>query len=379
MLQIQKAKNNDLKKIMDIYAEAREYMKAQGNTTQWGENYPVEELIRKDISDGHCYICIDNGSIGAVFYFALMKDSCYDVIEDGAWINDRPYGVVHRIAVGKTMHQKGIAGQCIAYAVNECRKAEVYDLRMDTHADNVPMQRFLEKHDFRYCGRVHMQDGSERMAYHKVIIRNVVFDIGQVLLGFDWRKFIAGMNIREEKQRQLAHVTLGNIPHWNEHDRGMCDEEFVKKSLLIEPDIEEELRYYLAHIGTIAREYDHSVPLIRSLKEKGYGVYLLSNYGVTPFKYAKENMKFFDEVDGMIISHEVGLIKPEPGIYELLFEKYGLVPEECVFIDDRADNIEAAMDMGMSGIVFDDIGNVKKQLSIMLEQEIDLPNRCSFE
>lgn len=197
-------------------------------------------------------------------------------------------------------------------------------------------------------------------------IRNIVFDIGQVLLEFDWRKFIAGMDISDEKKEQLAHVTLGNIPHWNEHDRGMSDEDFIKKSLTIEPDIEEELRYYLKNIGTVAREYDHSVPLMRSLKAHGYGIYLLSNYGVTPFKYARENMKFFDEVDGMIISHEVGVIKPEPRIYELLFEKYGLVPEECVFIDDRADNVEAAKNMGMKGIVFGNIEQVQKELEYML-------------
>ena len=369
---IRKAVMADLNIVMDIYAEARSYMKAQGNPEQWGENYPSEKLIEADINANKCYVCEKDGVIGAAFYFAVENDKCYEVIEDGSWRNDRAYGVVHRIAVGGNMHNQGIAGKCIAYAMAECRKQNIYDLRMDTHKDNIPMQRFLEKQDFRKCGRVYMEDGSERIAYHKIIIKNVVFDIGQVLLEFDWRKFIAGMDISDKKKEQLAHVTLGNIPHWNEHDRGMEDEAFIQKSLAIEPDIEEELRYYLKYIGTVAKEYDHSVPLMRSLKKHGYGVYLLSNYGVTPFKYARENMKFFDEVDGMIISHEVGVIKPEPRIYEILFERYGLVPGECVFIDDRADNIEAAVNMGMSGIVFEDIEQVKNELERLLGNGINI-------
>lgn len=371
-MEIRKAAKSDVQDVLEIYAEAREYMKNQGNPEQWGDDYPSKSLIEDDIQRDKCFVCVNEEKIGAVFYFSIENDSSYDEIEDGQWRNDRSYGVVHRIAVGENMHNQGVASECIAFAVSECKKKKIYDLRMDTHKDNVPMQRFLEKQDFRKCGKIHVEDGSERIAYHKIIIKNVVFDIGQVLLEFNWRKFIADMNISEEKQQQLAHVTLGNIPHWNEHDRGMCDEEFVQKSLLIEPDIEAELRYYLAHIGTIAREYDHSVPLMRSLKEQGYGVYLLSNYGVTPFKYARENMKFFDEVDGMIISHEVGVIKPEPEIYELLFNKYNLVPGECVFIDDRADNIEAAIEMGMSGIVFEGITQVNKELEVMLGHRVNI-------
>ena len=364
-IMIRKANNFDVEKVLEIYSQAREYMKEQGNSEQWGDNYPSESLVSKDIADGKCYVCESKGELGAVFYFAIENDPCYDVIKDGQWRNDRLYGVVHRVAVGEVMRGQGIAGKCISYAVKECRKCGIYDLRMDTHVDNIPMQHFFEKNDFRKCGIVYMEDGSERLAYHKIIIRNVVFDIGQVLLEFDWKNFISNMDISEKKKEQLIHVTLGNMLHWNEHDRGMSDDEFIEKSLLIEPDIKEELSYYLKHIGTIVKEYDYSVPIIRKLKEKGYGVYLLSNYGVTPFKYALENMKFFDEVDGMVISHEVGVIKPEPEIYKIFLDKYKLTAGECLFIDDREDNIAAALDMGMSGIVFRDIEEVIKKLDTL--------------
>ncbi len=370
-MNIRVANINDIENVMAVYGQARAYMAEQGNKDQWGDNYPPRQLIEQDIAAGKCYV-VEDCNINGVFYFAIEQDRAYDIVEDGQWRNDRPYGVVHRIAVGSSAHNKGIAGKCIEYAVNRLREAGVYDLRMDTHKDNLPMQRFLVKHDFRRCGKVYVDDGSERIAYHKIIIRNIVFDVGQVLLEFDWRKFIKDMNIGAEKEAMLSNVTLGNIAHWNHHDRGMYDDEFIKKSLEIEPYIEKELTYYMANIGSCAREFDYAVPLIRALKASGFNVFILSNYGRTPFKYARENMKFFDEVDGMIISHEVGLIKPEREMYELLYKKFNLVPGECVFLDDRADNIEAAIDAGMSGVVFEDVNQALRDLEKIIDVRVSV-------
>lgn len=372
MIEIRKAGIEELSDIMKIYDQGRRYMSQEGNPTQWGISYPPCELVEEDISRGATYVCTLDGEIGAVFYFNIGEDPCYYKIVDGEWRNDRAYAVVHRIAVGDEMRRHGVASKCIDYAVARCREAGIYDLRMDTHKENIPMQRFLEKCDFRMCGKVYVEDGSERIAYHKIIIKNIIFDVGQVLLEFDWRKFIKGMNIGEEKEKKLSNVTLGNIPHWNHHDRGMYDDEFIKKSLEIEPDIETELTYYMANIGTCAKEFDYAVPLIRELKANGYGVYILSNYGRTPFQYAKNNMKFFDEVDGMIISHEVGLIKPEPEMYELLYRKYNLVAGECVFLDDREDNIEAAIEAGMSGVVFRDVRQALADMQKIINQTITI-------
>ena len=168
-IMIRKASSFDMAAIMDIYSQARVYMKKQGNPDQWGDGYPPEGLISNDIAEGKCYVCESDGELGAVFYFAIENDPCYDIIEEGTWRNDRPYGVVHRIAVGELMHGQGIAGRCIAYAVNECRNKGIFDLRMDTHEDNIPMQHFLAKNDFRKCGIVYMEDGSRRLAYHRIM------------------------------------------------------------------------------------------------------------------------------------------------------------------------------------------------------------------
>ena len=165
---IKQANIDNIEEILTIYKEAREYMALNGNKEQWGDNYPPRKLIEEDILAGKCYIAYDENVCG-VFYFAIENDPMYNVIENGEWLNDNPYAVVHRIAVSKNTHNKGIAGTCIDYAVEMCKAQKIYDLRMDTHRDNQPMQRFLEKKGFEGCGIVFVEDGSERIAYHKII------------------------------------------------------------------------------------------------------------------------------------------------------------------------------------------------------------------
>ena len=166
---IQKADKTNLEEILNIYKEAREYMALNGNKDQWGDNYPPRNLIEEDISTEKCYIAYDEKICG-VFYFAIENDPMYEVIKDGEWLNDNNYAVVHRIAVSKNTHNKGIASQCIDYAVERCKQNNIFDLRMDTHKDNLPMQRFLEKKGFERCGIVFVEDGSQRIAYHKLIV-----------------------------------------------------------------------------------------------------------------------------------------------------------------------------------------------------------------
>lgn len=166
---IKQANMDNIEEILTIYKEAREYMALNGNKDQWGDNYPPRKLIEEDITLGKCYIAYDKEICG-VFYFAIENDPMYEVIKDGEWLNDNNYAVVHRIAVSKNTHNKGIASQCIDYAVEICKQNNIFDLRMDTHKDNLPMQRFLEKKGFERCGIVFVEDGSQRIAYHKLIV-----------------------------------------------------------------------------------------------------------------------------------------------------------------------------------------------------------------
>lgn len=156
---IQKATLSQLPEILRIYAQAREFMAQNGNPTQWGENYPPDDMIRNDILNGKSYVNLKDGQIAAVFYFSVEEDPTYGHI-DGAWLNDRPYGVIHRIAVSS--NGKGAAAECFAYALDRCD-----ELRIDTHEDNLPMQRCLAKNGFTRCGIIYLEDGDPRIAYQR--------------------------------------------------------------------------------------------------------------------------------------------------------------------------------------------------------------------
>ena len=158
---IEKATLSQLPKIMSVYANARQFMAQNGNPDQWGTAYPSEVMIRQDILNGKCYVNSCGDRIRAVFYFAVEADPTYGYIE-GAWMNDEPYGVIHRIAVGE--NGKGVAAECFAFASERCE-----NIRIDTHEKNIPMQRCLAKNGFTRCGIIYLENGDPRIAYQKGI------------------------------------------------------------------------------------------------------------------------------------------------------------------------------------------------------------------
>lgn len=160
-MEIRKTGIEDLAEIMRVYETARVFMAQNGNPTQWGDSYPNEELIRQDIAQGISYVGEQDGEIESVFVYFKGDDPTYQVIENGNWVNDEPYGVVHRIASrGKV---KGAGTQCILWGFAQCG-----NLRIDTHDDNKVMQHVLEKNGFVKCGRIYTDDGTPRIAYQKV-------------------------------------------------------------------------------------------------------------------------------------------------------------------------------------------------------------------
>ena len=156
---IQKATMAQLPEILALYAKARIFMAQNGNPDQWGTNYPPEEMIRRDIETGKSYVNLKGGKLCAVFYFAVEEDPTYGYIA-GAWLNSRPYGVIHRIAVGES--GKGVAAECFRFAYERCQ-----NLRIDTHEKNIPMQHCLAKNGFSRCGIIYLEDGDPRIAYQK--------------------------------------------------------------------------------------------------------------------------------------------------------------------------------------------------------------------
>ena len=159
---IRKATSADLQKIFDIYESARRFMSISGNPNQWGKTNPPRERTEADLIEDNLYVVDEDGDILAVFYYNFADDPTYKIIYDGSWLNDRPYGVIHRIAVSDAARGKGVSGICFDYAYGVCR-----NLKIDTHKNNIPMQRALAKHGFVKCGIIHLANGDERIAFQK--------------------------------------------------------------------------------------------------------------------------------------------------------------------------------------------------------------------
>ncbi|MCL2372526.1 MAG: GNAT family N-acetyltransferase [Defluviitaleaceae bacterium] len=160
-MNIRKSTPADLPAILDIYRAAREFMQQNGNPNQWKQNHPPQDAVEADIRSGESYVCECDGQVLAVFYFSTTPDPTYAKI-DGAWLNNQPYAVVHRIARAQTPAAKGIGAFCL----NWCYQ-QLPNTRIDTHKDNIPMVRLLENLGFQQCGIIWLANGEERLAFHR--------------------------------------------------------------------------------------------------------------------------------------------------------------------------------------------------------------------
>ncbi len=193
-------------------------------------------------------------------------------------------------------------------------------------------------------------------------IKTVVFDIGGVLVGFDFETFIAGKGHDEETTARIVRATV-HSPWWKEYDRGlMTDDEIMDKFCECDPEIAEDIRRTFADIHGMLSRREETIPWIRALKAAGYQVLVLSNYSQRALDGCPEANDFLSEVDGGILSFRDHLIKPDEAIYRLLMERYALVPGETVFVDDTPANIDAAKALGWEGIVWRDRRQVEDEL-----------------
>ena len=157
---VRKAKPEELDRLMEFYRAAQEFMIRSGNPHQWGRAKPARETVAEDIAAGRCHVVLRDGAICGVFALCEGEDPTYRVIE-GAWRSDGPYLTIHRVAGDGTV--KGVFRAAADYC-----KARCDSVRVDTHADNLPMQGAVTKAGFVYCGVIHLPDGAPRLAYQWV-------------------------------------------------------------------------------------------------------------------------------------------------------------------------------------------------------------------
>ncbi|MDO4850108.1 MAG: HAD family phosphatase [Coriobacteriia bacterium] len=181
-------------------------------------------------------------------------------------------------------------------------------------------------------------------------IKNIVFDMGNVLMRFDGPYFAAQFTDNEADAAALNRALFGS-PTWSLLDSGTVSYDTmlrVARAHLDErlwPNLDACFAGWAAYSSPI----DETNALAAELKAEGYGVYLLSNAG-TRIHEQLDHMPAWDLMDGAVVSAEERMMKPDPGIYALLCERYGLDPAECLFVDDNADNCEGARVAGMQAV-----------------------------
>jgi len=160
-LEILRANLIDIKEISEIYGHARIKMLETGNPNQWGNSYPSEDIIVKDINANSLFICVDNKRIVGCFVFSEGDDPTYSEIYGGKWLNHKPYAVIHRLAI--LNHGKGIGSICVNWCLGQQD-----NIRVDTHESNTSMQALLKKIGFKYCGIIKNAWGDPRVAFQSM-------------------------------------------------------------------------------------------------------------------------------------------------------------------------------------------------------------------
>ncbi|MCD2492035.1 HAD family phosphatase [Lacrimispora sp. NSJ-141] len=183
------------------------------------------------------------------------------------------------------------------------------------------------------------------------MIRSVIFDIGNVLADFNWRDYLERFSFSEEEERAVTEA-LFLSPKWKEVDRGrLPDEELLVSICEDVPGYEEQVRRVYAGAAAAVEQNSYAAGLLKGLKEQGYRIYILSNYGKTFFEERLSRFEFLQYADGQVISYQVQSVKPEPEIYETLISRYQICPEEAVFFDDLPQNLETARQFGLHTVL----------------------------
>lgn len=194
------------------------------------------------------------------------------------------------------------------------------------------------------------------------MLKNIVFDIGNVLVDYNFKEFLAGKGFGPDTIKRIIKASMMS-PYWEAFERSeMTEEEVMKAFVSLDPEIEDELYKAYDNIHGMLTLRPFAIDLIKQLKSKGYKVYYLSNYSSKAYRECSDSLAFMEYTDGGCVSFMEKMTKPDVNFYKCFLEKYNLAAEECIFVDDTPVNVEVAEQLGFCGIIFKSFEDVIEKI-----------------
>lgn len=194
------------------------------------------------------------------------------------------------------------------------------------------------------------------------MIKNIVFDIGNVLADYNIKGFLAGKGFEPDMIKRIVKASVMS-PYWEKFERGdLSEDEVMKAFTSLDPEIEEALYKAYDNVNGMLTMRPFAIDLVKKLKAEGFNVYYLSNYSSKAYYECSDSVAFMEYMDGGCVSFKERMTKPDPNFYKHFLKKYNLVSEECIFVDDTPVNVEVAEQLGFKGIIFESYESTLKRI-----------------
>ena len=188
------------------------------------------------------------------------------------------------------------------------------------------------------------------MAWGINMLKNIIFDVGDVLLEYRWHDMLTDYGLPDDEADKLGSLMFDDNL-WHEFDIGnMHRDEIIRQYMENYPEYAETIQWFITHGEFMHVKREDVWEKVAKLKEKGYGIYILSNYSEELFSKHTDDAPFTRLADGIVVSYQIHITKPDEKIYKYLLDKYNLIAEECIFFDDREENTEGAKRLGINAV-----------------------------
>ncbi len=200
------------------------------------------------------------------------------------------------------------------------------------------------------------------------MLKNVIFDIGNVLMEYRWAEALEDTGISKEIANDIWSEMFDD-ELWVMHDAGTASVyDLIEQFGARFPKYADNIKEFLIHGERMNLPRPEVWEKVHTLKQLGYGIYLLSNYSEYLFKIHMKEALFMNDIDGKLVSYEVNQVKPDRDIYETLIEMYSLDPKECIFLDDRKENTDTAKALGIDSITIESREHINSVLEDLIKE-----------